>query len=84
MRARRPADPWDNSNTPPGGAAKRVKTMNNQTTTLSHPIASTRIGVAALVFLMGAVLIFGTGFASPQALHDAAHDSRHAMSFPCH
>ncbi|WP_436638536.1 CbtB domain-containing protein [Microbaculum sp. FT89] len=58
--------------------------MTNQTTTFSQPLASTRIGVAALVFLMGAVLVFGAGFAHPQALHDAAHDARHAMSFPCH
>jgi cobalt transporter subunit CbtB len=58
--------------------------MMNATTTFSQTTASTRIGVAALVFLMGAVLVFGAGFASPQALHDAAHDARHAMSYPCH
>ena len=59
-------------------------TMTTSTTALSQSMASTRIGVAALVFLMGAVLVFGAGFASPQALHDAAHDARHSMSFPCH
>jgi len=58
--------------------------MNQQTATLSHATSSSRIGIAALVFVMGAFLVFGTGFASPQALHDAAHDARHAMSFPCH
>jgi cobalt transporter subunit CbtB len=24
------------------------------------------------------------GFAGPAALHEAAHDSRHAIAFPCH
>ncbi|MDE1174051.1 MAG: CbtB-domain containing protein [Parvibaculaceae bacterium] len=43
-----------------------------------------RLKVALPVFLMGAALIFVVGFAHPQALHDAAHDTRHALSFPCH
>jgi len=59
--------------------------MIQQTATLSQTSASTtRLGVAGLVFLMGAILVFATGFAAPQALHDAAHDARHAMSYPCH
>ena len=61
------------------------KDMNDQTAALSNTsAASTRLGVAALVFVMGVMLVFGAGFANPQALHDAAHDARHAMSFPCH
>lgn len=34
--------------------------------------------------LIGAVLIFAAGFASPDALHAATHDTRHATGFPCH
>jgi cobalt transporter subunit CbtB len=34
--------------------------------------------------LLGALIIFFVGFAQPQALHDAAHDTRHAYAFPCH
>ena len=33
---------------------------------------------------LGAVLLFGAGFASMEALHTAAHDSRHSAGFPCH
>jgi cobalt transporter subunit CbtB len=29
-------------------------------------------------------LLWGVGFAQPQLLHDAAHDSRHSFSFACH
>lgn len=34
--------------------------------------------------LLGAVLIFTAGLAQSEALHDAAHDVRHATGFPCH
>jgi cobalt transporter subunit CbtB len=36
------------------------------------------------LLLAGAVLVFFTGFAQSETLHDAAHDTRHALSFPCH
>ena len=32
----------------------------------------------------GLVLLYGVGFASIPAAHDAAHDTRHAIAFPCH
>ncbi len=41
-----------------------------------------------LPFLMsgglGIVLLYGAAFAETEALHNAAHDSRHSASFPCH
>lgn len=41
--------------------------------------------VAALVAaLLGAFIIYGAALAGPQALHNAAHDGRHAFAFPCH
>ena len=40
---------------------------------------------AALVALvLGLGLIYLTGFAYPEVLHNAAHDTRHGLSFPCH
>ena len=33
---------------------------------------------------LGSVLIYGVGLAQPNALHNAAHDTRHVMAFPCH
>ena len=41
-----------------------------------------RYGIAAI--LLGTLIIGVTGFAPLQALHDAAHNTRHAISFPCH
>jgi cobalt transporter subunit CbtB len=37
---------------------------------------------AAIVF--GLVLFVGAGFASPDLLHNATHDTRHALGLPCH
>ena len=39
---------------------------------------------AVLAILLGAILVYGVGFASPMAIHNAAHDARHAFAFPCH
>jgi cobalt transporter subunit CbtB len=41
-----------------------------------------RYGIAAI--LLGALFVGVTGFAPLQAIHDAAHNTRHAISFPCH
>ena len=36
----------------------------------------------AIVFGFTMIMVFG--FASPELIHDAAHDVRHIMTFPCH
>lgn len=47
--------------------------------------ATTSPLVAALfVAALGAALLFVAGHAQSAALHDAAHDVRHATGFPCH
>ena len=53
----------------------------------THQLAHHRAAVvlpAVLAILFGLFLVWGTGLASPAALHDAAHDTRHATGFPCH
>ena len=34
--------------------------------------------------MLGGVMIFGVGFADISVSHNAAHDTRHALVFPCH
>jgi cobalt transporter subunit CbtB len=34
--------------------------------------------------LLGAFLIWGVGFSPIDILHNAAHDTRHSVAFPCH
>ena len=38
----------------------------------------------AAAFLLGAVILYGVGFAHSAAVHNAAHDVRHTQAFPCH
>jgi cobalt transporter subunit CbtB len=38
----------------------------------------------ALAALLGLAVIAGAGFAQIETLHNAAHDYRHSMGFPCH
>jgi cobalt transporter subunit CbtB len=46
-------------------------------------ITSLRVqGLAALLF--GMVIIFAVGFAPMGVAHNAAHDARHSLAFPCH
>ena len=47
--------------------------------TLSQRLAA---GLAALV--IGFLLIGTIGFASDMRVHNGAHDTRHALGFPCH
>ncbi len=56
--------------------------MTTQTQTLSR--ADT--GLVGIVFALmaGALLLLASGHAQATILHDAAHDQRHAMAFPCH
>lgn len=34
--------------------------------------------------LIAFIIIFTVAYASPEIIHNAAHDIRHGMTFPCH
>jgi cobalt transporter subunit CbtB len=42
------------------------------------------LAAAAIAGLLGTLLIWAVGFSPIAALHNAAHDTRHSMAFPCH
>jgi cobalt transporter subunit CbtB len=53
--------------------------------TRAHPASGVGVrAAAAFAALFGVFILFGVGFAQPSLLHNSAHDSRHAISFPCH
>ena len=60
--------------------------MSGQAKTQSTAVtaSSQRMSAAAIGGLIGLFLIYGVGFAHPETIHNAAHDTRHAASFPCH
>ena len=39
---------------------------------------------AALAAVLGVFVLWGVGFSPIGVLHNAAHDTRHSMVFPCH
>jgi len=38
----------------------------------------------SVVCLLGSLVLLGVGFLPMDALHNAAHDTRHSFAFPCH
>lgn len=54
--------------------------MTTNTIALSAP----RILPLVFASVLGLALLTISGMAQSSALHDAAHDQRHAMAFPCH
>lgn len=52
-------------------------------TTATKSISKEKIAALASIFL-GGVFIFIVGFANIDAVHNAAHDTRHSAAFPCH
>jgi cobalt transporter subunit CbtB len=47
-------------------------------------VATERLVAGFLAIALGALLIYGVGFAGPSIIHNAAHDVRHAFALPCH
>lgn len=37
-----------------------------------------------LAVAFGAIILFTVGFAYSTPVHNAAHDTRHTLAFPCH
>ncbi len=53
-------------------------------TTRTQTRSAARIVPAFFVAALGIALITLTGHVQAAALHEAAHDVRHATGFPCH
>lgn len=57
-----------------------ITVKKSAVTTLKPAKALALLSIGAL----GAILVGGVGFAGAQSVHDAVHDVRHVLSFPCH
>ena len=63
----------------------QTSTTTTKTTTQNQAsLTQSRRTIAAATLMFGLGLVFLTGFAHSQTVHNAAHDTRHAMAFPCH
>ena len=54
------------------------------TKTITSAKVDTGLLTIAMALLAGVMLLGITGFAQASVLHDSAHDTRHAIAFPCH
>lgn len=59
-------------------------TSTQQSSLTAATPRSAIVASAALALAIGTFVLFGVGFAQPELLHNAAHDTRHAFTFPCH
>ena len=59
-------------------------TTTTQLATIGSLSLSQRLIAGVLSLFLGLVLVGGVGFASDMAVHNGAHDTRHALGFPCH
>lgn len=62
------------------------QTSGTTTTTTSVITAtqSQRLVAAVSAIFLGAFLVYFAGFSHIDAVHNAAHDTRHSSAFPCH
>jgi cobalt transporter subunit CbtB len=58
--------------------------MMNTASISSQTNISERVKAAAAALALGTVLVFTVGFAQSTSVHNAAHDTRHTLAFPCH
>ncbi len=56
-------------------------TAHQSTISLS---VSQRLTAGLAAFFVGSMLLYGVGLAHDSRMHNAAHDTRHAIGFPCH
>jgi cobalt transporter subunit CbtB len=59
--------------------------MNTASASLGASVSSqSRFMQLALAGLLGVFIVGFVGFSHMEVVHNAAHDYRHSMAFPCH
>lgn len=65
-----------------------MSAVNEATNVLAHiqtrPIPWASVYAISAAVLTGVFILAAVGFAGPEVLHNAAHDIRHGLAFPCH
>ncbi|MGE0211234.1 MAG: CbtB domain-containing protein [Parvibaculaceae bacterium] len=58
--------------------------MATQTATATTISTQQRLLTGVVALALGLFMLIGVGFAGSTVLHNAAHDTRHSIGFPCH
>ena len=62
-----------------------ISSTSSTTDTISSTSTFTqRLTAAIFASILGAGLVYFAGFSHIEAVHNAAHDTRHSAAFPCH
>lgn len=59
-----------------------IQASVSQQVQTKHALPVLAQNLAALTF--GLIILFAVGFVPMDITHSAAHDTRHALAFPCH
>lgn len=59
-------------------------TSSTASTASTTATLSQRLTAAISASILGACLVYFAGFSHIEAVHNAAHDTRHSAAFPCH
>jgi cobalt transporter subunit CbtB len=63
----------------------RVMPISSAKHSIATPVTlSQRVVIAVGASLLGLCLVYFAGFSHIEAVHNAAHDTRHSAAFPCH
>ncbi len=61
-----------------------MSTINQNTANAAVTAKSSSIAQSLTAIVLGLVVVGFVGFSHVEAVHNAAHDTRHANAFPCH
>ena len=61
-----------------------IMNATTQVKTAESTAVSSQLASIVFVAIIGMGLLFTAGFANSATLHNATHDSRHSIGFPCH
>lgn len=69
--------------------ASRGGSLMSSTETRAHlsslaVVSTKRLWPALSAAVLGLVILYGVGIAPTEIVHNAAHDTRHSIAFPCH
>jgi cobalt transporter subunit CbtB len=66
-------------------AMPKTDSLMRSTPALQQSLPRTGVLLSAgIAALLGMIVLYGVGFAGPDLIHNAAHDTRHSISVPCH
>ena len=70
---------------PHGGCTRFIMSVaKTQSAAQAVSISSSSLLQTLGAAVLGSVILFAVGFAPMNVAHNAAHDTRHTLAFPCH